>query len=151
MLYTQMSKEQLLDEQAKLLKDYEQFKSMNLKLGMSRGKPSKEQLDISDELFTLVTPGTAVTQDGTECRNYGGLDGIPEMKKIFADLFGCPADDVIIGENSSLHMMGLLSDGGVHSHNTHLYGLLKLAKQEGLEKVYVHCFLVNNLGLLKVK
>lgn len=43
--------------------------------------------------------------------------------------------------NSSLHFMGLLSDGGVHSHNTHLYGLLELAKRAGLEKVYVHCFL----------
>ncbi|WP_099468454.1 2,3-bisphosphoglycerate-independent phosphoglycerate mutase [Konateibacter massiliensis] len=43
--------------------------------------------------------------------------------------------------NSALHLFGLLSDGGVHSHITHLYGLLKLAKQQGLEKVYVHCFL----------
>lgn len=43
--------------------------------------------------------------------------------------------------NSALHMFGLLSDGGVHSHNTHVYGLLELAKKEGLEKVYVHCFL----------
>ena len=43
--------------------------------------------------------------------------------------------------NSALHMYGLLSDGGVHSHNTHLYGLLELAKRQGLEKVYVHCFL----------
>ena len=42
---------------------------------------------------------------------------------------------------STLHMMGLLSDGGVHSHNTHIYGLLKLAKQNGLEKVAVHCFM----------
>ena len=43
--------------------------------------------------------------------------------------------------DSSLHLMGLLSDGGVHSHNTHLYALLELAKREGLKKVYVHCFL----------
>ncbi len=43
--------------------------------------------------------------------------------------------------NSALHMFGLLSDGGVHSHNTHLYGLLELAKKQGLEKVFVHCFL----------
>lgn len=43
--------------------------------------------------------------------------------------------------NSSLHLFGLLSDGGVHSHNTHLYGLLEMAKREGLEKVYVHAFL----------
>ena len=43
--------------------------------------------------------------------------------------------------NSALHMYGLVSDGGVHSHNTHIYGLLELAKRNGLEKVYVHCFL----------
>ncbi len=43
--------------------------------------------------------------------------------------------------DSSIHFMGLLSDGGVHSHNTHLYGLLEMAKREGLSKVYVHCFL----------
>ena len=43
--------------------------------------------------------------------------------------------------NSAIHFMGLLSDGGVHSHNTHLYALLELAKREGLQKVYVHCFL----------
>ncbi len=43
--------------------------------------------------------------------------------------------------HSALHMFGLVSDGGVHSHNTHIYGLLELAKRQGLEKVYVHCFL----------
>src|SRR5574344_1966165 len=43
--------------------------------------------------------------------------------------------------HSALHLFGLLSDGGVHSHNTHLYGLLEMAKRNGLEKVYVHCFL----------
>ncbi len=42
---------------------------------------------------------------------------------------------------SALHMMGLVSDGGVHSHNTHIYGLLELAKRQGVEKAYVHCFL----------
>ena len=43
--------------------------------------------------------------------------------------------------DSALHMFGLVSDGGVHSHNTHIYGLLELAKKNGLKKVYVHCFL----------
>ena len=43
--------------------------------------------------------------------------------------------------NSALHLFGLVSDGGVHSHNSHIYGLLELAKKQGLEKVYVHCFL----------
>ncbi len=105
MLYSEMSKEQLLNEKEQLLKKYDNYKSLNLKLDMSRGKPSKEQLDISNELLGLVTAENAFTEDGTECRNYGGLVGIYEMKKIFADLFGCPIEDVIIGENSSLHMM----------------------------------------------
>lgn len=100
-----MTNEQLLKEKNELLEQYNHFKSLNLKLDMSRGKPSKAQLDISDELFSLVESGNTYTADGTECRNYGGLVGIPEMKKIFADLFGCPEEDVIIGENSSLHMM----------------------------------------------
>ena len=43
--------------------------------------------------------------------------------------------------DSALHLFGLLSDGGVHSHITHLYGLLEMAKRQGVEKVYVHCFL----------
>lgn len=105
MLYTQMTNEQLAEEKERLLEEYNHYKSLNLKLDMSRGKPSKAQLDISDELFKLVDSGNTYTADGTECRNYGGLVGIPEMKKIFADLFGCPEEDVIIGENSSLHMM----------------------------------------------
>lgn len=100
-----MNKEQLKAEQEILLKEYEQFKSLGLSFDMTRGKPSKEQLDISDELLTLVSSGNTNTENGTECRNYGGLDGIPEMKAIFANLFGCPPEDVIIGENSSLHMM----------------------------------------------
>ena len=51
------------------------------------------------------------------------------------------AMDACLEKGTSLHLMGLLSDGGVHSHNQHLYGLLEMAKREGLEKVYVHCFL----------
>jgi len=61
------------------------------------------------------------------------------------DFFGNPAllgaIENVKKNNTALHLMGLLSDGGVHSHNTHLYGLLKLAKQNGLSKVYVHAFL----------
>ena len=53
----------------------------------------------------------------------------------------CGAVENCKKNGSALHLMGLLSDGGVHSHNKHLYGLLKLAKRAGLEKVYVHCFM----------
>ena len=64
-------------------------------------------------------------EDGTFFENEALLSAVENAKK----------------NNSSLHLYGLLSDGGVHSHNTHLYGLLELAKRHGLEKVYVHCFL----------
>lgn len=53
----------------------------------------------------------------------------------------CGAVENCKNNGSALHLMGLLSDGGVHSHNKHLYGLLELAKRAGLEKVYVHCFM----------
>ena len=62
----------------------------------------------------------------------GGLSAIPELQKAVAN---CKEHD------SSLHLMGLLSDGGVHSHIQHLFGLLAMAKEQGLEKVYVHCFM----------
>ena len=105
MNYNEMSKEQLIEEKKSLESQYEEFKALGLSFDMSRGKPNSEQLNLSDELLNLVSKGNAFTEDGTECRNYGGLDGIYEMKKIFADLFDCPVEDVIIGENSSLHMM----------------------------------------------
>ena len=53
----------------------------------------------------------------------------------------CGAMDNCKQNGGALHLMGLLSDGGVHSHNKHLYGLLEMAKKKGLDKVYVHCFL----------
>ncbi len=76
-------------------------------------------------VYQELTRITKEIQDGTFFENPALLDAIANCKK----------------NNSALHMMGLLSDGGVHSHNTHLYGLLELAKRNGLEKVYVHCFL----------
>ncbi len=76
-------------------------------------------------VYQELTRITKEIQDGTFYENPALLDAIANCKK----------------NNSALHMMGLLSDGGVHSHNTHLYGLLELAKRNGLENVFVHCFL----------
>ena len=76
-------------------------------------------------VYQELTRITKEIQDGTFFEN-------PALLKAVEN---CKAND------SALHMFGLLSDGGVHSHNTHLYGLLELAKRNGLEKVYVHCFL----------
>ena len=76
-------------------------------------------------VYQELTRITKEIQDGTFFENPALLDAVNNCKK----------------NNSALHLFGLLSDGGVHSHITHLYGLLELAKRNGLEKVYVHCFL----------
>ncbi len=76
-------------------------------------------------VYQELTRITKEIMDGTFYENPALLKAVENCKK----------------NGSSLHLMGLLSDGGVHSHNTHLYGLLELAKRNGLEKVYVHCFL----------
>ncbi len=76
-------------------------------------------------VYQELTRITKEIQDGTFFEN----------EELLKAVENCKAND------SALHMYGLLSDGGVHSHNTHLYGLLELAKRSGLEKVYVHCFL----------
>ena len=76
-------------------------------------------------VYQELTRITKEIQDGTFFENPALLSAVENCKK----------------NNSALHMFGLLSDGGVHSHNTHLYGLLELAKRNGLDKVYVHCFL----------
>ena len=76
-------------------------------------------------VYQELTRITKEIQDGDFFKNEALLTAMENAKK----------------NNSSLHLYGLLSDGGVHSHNTHLYALLEMAKREGLEKVYVHCFL----------
>lgn len=76
-------------------------------------------------IYQELTRITKEIEDGDFFKNEALLSAIENCK----------------AKNSALHMFGLLSDGGVHSHNTHMYGLLELAKREGLEKVYLHCFL----------
>lgn len=76
-------------------------------------------------VYQELTRITKEIQDGDFFKNPALLSAVENCKK----------------NDSALHLMGLLSDGGVHSHNTHLYGLLELAKQQGLTKVFVHCFL----------
>lgn len=84
-------------------KRYEMFKSQNLNLDMSRGKPCKEQLCLSDGLLNCLDSYKA--KDGTDCRNYGGVDGIPEAKELFSQMLAVSKNEIIIGGNSSLNMM----------------------------------------------
>jgi DNA-binding transcriptional MocR family regulator len=99
--YKTMTKEQLLAEQKQLLERYNEFKAKGLKLDMSRGKPSKEQLDISEGLNKPIE----YIDNGVDVRNYGILDGIPSCKQLFAELMGVDAKNVIIGPNASLTLM----------------------------------------------
>ncbi|WP_437606417.1 aminotransferase class I/II-fold pyridoxal phosphate-dependent enzyme [Sorangium sp. So ce834] len=84
---------------------YAAFEARGLKLDMTRGKPSSEQLDLANGLLALPTANDFVASDGSDTRNYGGLDGLPEMKAIFAELLEVPAAQVIVGGTSSLTMM----------------------------------------------
>lgn len=93
----------LSERRNELLKRYEDYKSQGLKLDMSRGKPGTDQLDLSMGLFDNI--GILVSEDGTDCRNYGVLDGIKEAKKFFATLFNLSEEEIIVGGNSSLNLM----------------------------------------------
>lgn len=99
--YNKMSKEELLQEQRTLLKRFDEYKAMGLKLDMSRGKPGREQLDLSMGLLAPID----YTENGVDLRNYGLLDGIPSCKKLFADLLCVEEKNVIIGPNASLTLM----------------------------------------------
>ncbi len=84
---------------------YAAIKQKGLKLDMTRGKPSNEQLDLANELTAVLAASDYKAADGTDARNYGGLDGLPEMKAIFADLLETTPANLIVGGASSLTMM----------------------------------------------
>lgn len=106
MEYLSLNKDELQKEKNILLKEYNRYKNQGLKLDMSRGKPSSEQLDISVKMLDIINSGSnCKTKDGIDCRNYGLLDGIPEIKELFAKIMQVPSKWVIAGGNSSLNMM----------------------------------------------
>ena len=89
-----------------LLKKYDEFKALGLKLDMSRGKPSPEQVSTVERLLTAITCNAdCFSETGSDCRNYGGLDGINEMKRLLGEMLGVTPDHIIVGGNSSLNLM----------------------------------------------
>ena len=105
MNYTAMDMQQLKNEHAKVLVQFEDLKSRGLKLNMARGKPGKAQLDmVSDILKVMVEPEQCVS-DGLDVRNYGELSGIGAAKRLFAEILGCRAEQVFVGGNASLTLM----------------------------------------------
>ncbi len=104
--FRKLSREELQSQLEKLKSRYSDYKSQNLKLDMSRGKPCTEQLDISMEMLDCIgSKDILKAADGTDCRNYGGIDGIPEAKQLFAEMLEVSQKEIIIGGNSSLTMM----------------------------------------------
>lgn len=100
-LYSELTREELIAERSALEKRYNEFKAKGLKLDMSRGKPGADQLDLSSGINDVKD----FVENGVDYRNYGILDGIPECKKLFADLMGVEPKNVIIGPNASLTLM----------------------------------------------
>ena len=106
MEYRSLTKEQLENEKAELAVEYNHIASKGLKLDMSRGKPNKEQLDLTEGMLSVIScDDDCKSESGTDCRNYGVLDGIPEAKKLFSDLLGIPTKNILVAGNSSLNLM----------------------------------------------
>lgn len=106
MPYADLTKEELLELKKSLKAEYKAMQNRDLKLDMSRGKPSQEQLDISMGLMdVLSSDADLMSENGSDCRNYGVLDGIPEAKELLGDMMEVPADNLIIYGNSSLNVM----------------------------------------------
>jgi aspartate/methionine/tyrosine aminotransferase len=89
----------------KLQERYDAFAAQKLSLDMTRGKPSSAQLDLAAGMITCLAASDYKAADGTDTRNYGGVEGIAELRAIFGEILGAPAANVVLGGNSSLQMM----------------------------------------------
>ncbi len=104
--YANLSKEELKKLHSQLSIEYKQFQARGLNLDMSRGKPGADQLDLSMGMMDVLnSKSDLICDDGTDCRNYGVLDGISEAKQLIGDMIEVPADNLLIYGNSSLNIM----------------------------------------------
>ena len=103
--FRSLSPQKLEETKSQLLERYRNFQSRDITLDMTRGKPCPAQLDLALGMLDGTDGTHYIAQDGTDCRNYGGLDGIPEAKSLFAEYMGVEVDEIIIGASSSLNMM----------------------------------------------
>jgi len=104
--YKNLSKIELEKELNVVKEEYKSLCGLGLNLDMSRGKPGAEDLDLCCNLFLQLSDEKGYkNRDGIDCRNYGGVEGIGEMRDLFSEIIELPANQVIIGGNSSLTMM----------------------------------------------
>jgi DNA-binding transcriptional MocR family regulator len=111
----QLRPDALTASSQQLQADYDAFKARGLKLDLTRGKPSPAQLDLSNGLLSLPGEKDYVAEGAVDCRNYGGLQGLVEVRRLFSEIMGVAADQVVAANNSSLALM----------HDTVVYALLK--------------------------
>lgn len=128
--YLEMNSEQLAKEFEVVKAEYERLRNLHLSLDMSRGKPGADNMDLSEEMFDLVGNNTGFKNiSGIDCRNYGGLDGLLELKKLFSEILELEPEQIIVGGNSSLNMMF----DTIAQAMTHGMGGEPWGKQEGLK------------------
>lgn len=128
--YLKMSREELAEEFKAVRHEYEHLRALHLSLDMSRGKPGFDNMDLSGEMFDLVGNDTGFKNiSGIDCRNYGGLDGLIELKTLFGKILELQPDQIIVGGNSSLNMMF----DTIAQAMTHGMGGEPWCRQEGLK------------------
>ncbi len=104
--YEEMSRDELREELERLKAEYAGYENAGLSLNMARGKPEAAQLDLSMPMLDMVDGHSdCLSEDGVDCRNYGDLDGIPEAKRLMADIMECRPEQVAVFGNASLNVM----------------------------------------------
>ena len=106
MKYAAMNREQLLAEKKAVEEQYSAYKAKDLSLNMARGKPTPEQVKTAEGLLTNIQDESDyISEEGFDILNYGCLTGLVECRRLLGDVYGIPADKIIIGNNSSLNLM----------------------------------------------
>ena len=119
--FNQLSTQQLQQLKVDLFDRYQEFKSRGITLDITRGKPCPEQLDLSSNMLDIINSRNFPTDNTVDYRNYGGLDGIPEVKNLFAQYLEVTPEEIIIGGNSSLNLM----------HDTFMRAMVKGITEDG--------------------
>ncbi len=104
--YQDLSREELLELQSRLSEEYKEARAKGLSLNMSRGKPAADQLDLGMDFLGIInSQSDMMTESGVDTRNYGELTGIPEARRLMAEMMGVPTEQVIVCGNASLSIM----------------------------------------------